>query len=75
MKKLILTAIVATLTFTPAWAKSQRVSCKSFKTQKEAQAWADTRKKQGKKGWKALDRDQDGVACEWLPKKTRTRTK
>ncbi|ENX01662.1 hypothetical protein F900_01422 [Acinetobacter modestus] len=41
--------------------------CTDFKTQKEAQAWYEQRKKSGQTGWKSLDRDGDGKACDCLP--------
>ncbi|WP_040331053.1 excalibur calcium-binding domain-containing protein [Acinetobacter rudis] len=41
--------------------------CADFKTQKEAQDWYEKRKKSGQTGWKSLDRDGDGQACECLP--------
>ncbi len=69
MKKLLATMLTATLlisTTTPAMAK-QRVTCKSFKTQKQAQAYYNKRKKAGLAGWKSLDRDKDGKACDCLP--------
>jgi hypothetical protein len=34
---------------------------------KEAQAWYEQRKKSGQTGWKSLDRDGDGKACDCLP--------
>jgi len=40
--------------------------CADFSTQKEAQAWYEQRKKSGQTGWKSLDRDQDGFACDCL---------
>ncbi|ERL56160.1 excalibur calcium-binding domain-containing protein [Psychrobacter aquaticus] len=47
---------------TPALAKAK--SCKDFKTQQEAQVYYETRKKAGQTGWKNLDRDKDGRACD-----------
>jgi len=41
---------------------ANRISCKSFNTQAEAQQHYDARKK----GWKSLDRDKDGEPCECL---------
>lgn len=41
--------------------------CKDFKTQKEAQIWYEKQKKSGGTGWKPLDRDNDGSACDCLP--------
>lgn len=47
-----------------ATTASARTSCKDFATQKAAQKWYEQRKKAGQTGWKALDRDRDGIACE-----------
>lgn len=58
--KAILALIVLLLCVNTAYAK--RISCKSFDTQKEAQAHFDARKK----SWKGLDRDKDGEPCECL---------
>ncbi len=41
---------------------AQRVSCKSFDDQAEAQRYFEAKKK----GWKSLDRDKDREACECL---------
>lgn len=43
-------------------APARAVSCASFKTQPEAQAYME------KSGAANLDRDRDGIACEALPK-------
>ena len=40
--------------------------CADFSTQKEAQVWYEQRKKSGQTGWKSLDRDKDGFACDCL---------
>lgn len=45
----------------PTFALAERVSCKSFKTQSEAQAYYIKYKA------KNLDRDRDGQACDCLP--------
>ncbi len=42
-------------------------NCADFSTQKEAQAWYEQRKNSGQTGWKSLDRDKDGRACDCLP--------
>lgn len=39
-------------------------SCKDFRTQAAAQSWYEQAKKAGKTGWKNLDRDRDGRACD-----------
>jgi len=46
--------------------QSYAKKCADFKTQKEAQPWYEQRKKSGKTGWKSLDRDGDGKACDCL---------
>lgn len=66
MKKLLTILTLSALIVSPAFAKP-RISCKSFSTQAEAQKWYDERKRSGKTGWKALDRDKDGEPCECLP--------
>lgn len=38
-----------------------------FSLQQEAQSWYEQRKKSGQTGWKSLDRDGDGKACDCLP--------
>lgn len=64
MKKIFATMLSLSLiaTATPALAKAK--SCKDFKTQQEAQIYHDARKKAGQTGWKSLDRDKDGRACD-----------
>lgn len=41
--------------------------CADFSSQKEAQSWYEQRKNSGQTGWKSLDRDKDGSACDCLP--------
>lgn len=48
----------------PAFAAKK---CSDFKTQQQAQAHHDSLKGAGKTGWKSLDRDGDGRACDCLP--------
>lgn len=48
-------------------SQSYAKKCADFGTQKEAQAWYEQRKKSGQTGWKSLDRDGDGKACDCLP--------
>lgn len=64
LKQIFLALITITL-ITSAHAK--RVTCKSFTTQQEAQKYYEQRKKSGQSGWKSLDRDRDGKACDCLP--------
>lgn len=47
--------------------QSYAKKCADFSTQKEAQTWYEQRKKSGQTGWKSLDRDKDGSACDCLP--------
>lgn len=47
----------------PAFAAKK---CRDFKTQQEAQVHYEKLKKSGKTGWKSLDRDGDGRACDCL---------
>lgn len=64
--KTVLTALMAcslTLAASPALAKS----CKDFSTHQAAQKWYEARKASGQTGWKSLDRDGDGKACDCLP--------
>lgn len=64
MKTLLTTVLTATLLVatTPAFAKAK--TCKDFATQKQAQDYYEKRKKAGLTGWKSLDRDGDGRACD-----------
>lgn len=58
-----LTAMLAATLLFAASAAHARVSCKAFSSQAEAQAYYDAQKK----GYKSLDKDKDGEACECLP--------
>lgn len=58
MKKLILLGLIIGLS--PA---ALAASCKDFKTHAQAQAYFDAKKP----GYKRLDRDKDGSACDCLP--------
>ncbi len=63
MKKsigLLLALAVTSVSIVPA--NAARVKCSDFKSWKEAQAYFDAKKP----GYKSLDRDNDGVACEAL---------
>lgn len=44
-------------------AEAKGIACKAFSNQSQAQDYMDARKA----GWKRLDRDGDGEACECLP--------
>lgn len=61
----IATALLTTtllLSASPAMAKTK--SCKDFSTQQQAQVHYEALKRAGKRGWKSLDRDGDGRACD-----------
>lgn len=60
--KILLILVLALTTF-QVYAKK----CADFSTQKQAQDWYEQRKKSGQTGWKSLDRDGDGQACDCLP--------
>ncbi|MCY7390569.1 MAG: thermonuclease family protein [Leptolyngbyaceae cyanobacterium CAN_BIN12] len=59
---LIVATVCLGFTFVPQ-AEAQRVKCADFAFQEEAQAFMQAR------GANYLDRDQDGVACETLPRR------
>lgn len=61
MKVILLSMVV----LFPTWAFAAK--CADFKTQQEAQNFYEKRKKAGQTGWKNLDRDGDGRACDCLP--------
>jgi len=60
MKKILLIAIIISLSFTMTYAKGK--TCRNFKNHSEAQAYFNAQKA----GWKRLDGDKDGEACECL---------
>ena len=59
MKNIILTFLLVLSIPSLTFAKY----CKDFKTHQEAQAYFNTKKP----GYKRLDRDKDGSACDCLP--------
>ena len=59
MKVITFSLMIGLFLPTVAFAKY----CKDFKTHKEAQAYFDAKKP----GYKPLDRDKDGSACDCLP--------
>lgn len=61
MKNIILALVI--VGFVSSTCYGARVSCKSFSSQAEAQSYYNAKGK----GWKLLDRDKDGEACECLP--------
>ncbi|OBX79144.1 excalibur calcium-binding domain-containing protein [Faucicola atlantae] len=61
MKHIIIAVIASTICLAPTANAKGRVSCKSFKTQAQAQAYYVKNKA------KSLDRDGDGRACDCLP--------
>ena len=50
------------LILSPTLVFAAKVKCADFKTQKQAQAYFKAKKS----GYKGLDRDKDGIACEHL---------
>ena len=63
--KIILLTLLIILPATTTFAAAKK--CKDFSTQQQAQNWYEARKKSGLAGWKSLDRDGDGRACDCLP--------
>lgn len=59
MKKLLFLSLA--ISFLPTLASAKY--CKDFKTHQEAQAYFNAKKP----GYKRLDRDKDGSACDCLP--------
>ena len=59
MKNLLF--IILAFSFTPSLVFAKY--CKNFKTHQEAQAYFNAKKP----GYKPLDRDKDGSACDCLP--------
>ena len=57
--------LILVLGFTSIQVKTKK--CADFSTQKQAQAWYEQCKQSGQTGWKSLDRDKDGSACDCLP--------
>ena len=62
MNKTLLATCCLILVSASLPAHAARVKCSDFKSQKEAQAYFDAKKP----GYKSLDRDKDGIACEAL---------
>lgn len=61
MKKLAVVCVALAVCLpNVAYAKKKSISCKSFSSQAEAQAYYNAKKP----GYKKLDRDGDGRACE-----------
>ena len=60
--KVILLTLIVILSTTTTFAAVKK--CKDFSTQQQAQKWYEERKRSGQTGWKNLDRDGDGKACE-----------
>ena len=63
--KVILLTLIVMLSTTTTFAAVKK--CKDFSTQQQAQKWYEERKRSGQTGWKNLDRDGDGKACDCLP--------
>lgn len=58
------------MTAVPAHAKAKK--CSDFSTHAKAQAYYKSLKRAKKTGWKNMDRNGDGVACESLIKNKKT---
>lgn len=63
MNKIITVAVSIAMLAVSMPALAGGVVCADFKTQAQAQAYFDAKKP----GYKRLDRDKDGIACETLP--------
>ena len=63
MKTKLITIFALSLLLGTSAAYAKGTSCKSFSNQSAAQDYYNAKKK----GWKGLDRDKDGEACECLP--------
>jgi hypothetical protein len=63
VKNRLIAFLVMPLLLGTSAAFAKGVSCKSFGNQTDAQNYADAKKP----GWKKLDKDGDGEACECLP--------
>lgn len=59
MKKIGFFFMIVTLCL-PSLSHAKKVTCKSFATQAEAQSYFNAKKP----GYKKLDRDKNGIACE-----------
>lgn len=62
MNKMICSIVSFTLLAASLPANAAGVKCADFRSQAEAQAYFDAKKP----GYKRLDRDKDGIACEAL---------
>lgn len=62
MNKILMSTLCLALVSASLPAQAARVKCADFKSHKEAQAYFDAKKP----GYKGLDRDKDGIACEAL---------
>lgn len=58
----VATVVLGTSLLIPSVSFAAAAKCKNFDTQKAAQDYFKSRKK----GWKRLDGDKDGEACECL---------
>lgn len=65
MKKIL--CCISFLMLSMSALAEQRLQCSDFKTQQAAQKFYEKVKASGDKGWKTLDRDGDGRACDCLP--------
>ncbi len=60
------TQLVCLLSLALSFGLVEAKSCADFATQAEAQRYYDSLKRAGETGWRKLDRDGDGIACEAL---------
>lgn len=70
MQKLITFFSFIILTFATSMSASAAKKCADFRTQSQAQSHYKKLKRANKTGWKSLDRNKDGVACECLKTKS-----
>lgn len=66
MNKLTVSMMIIMLSL-PSLSFAKVKKCSDFSTQAQAQAYHDKQKKADATGWKSLDRDGDGRACDCLP--------
>lgn len=71
MKHIIVFFSMLLFTMTTVHAKK----CSEFRTQAQAQAYYKSLKKANETGWKSLDRNKDGIACNCLKTNTCSKAK
>lgn len=62
-----ITLFLGFLVFSTTANAEPKLQCSDFKTQRAAQKFYEKMKASGDTGWKTLDRDGDGRACDCLP--------